>query len=41
MLEEYNTYVCQCKEDGCNGAVNVQVPAIALVASVMAAYLLK
>ena len=20
VLEEYNTYVCQCEEDGCNGA---------------------
>ncbi len=20
VLEEYNTYVCQCKHDGCNGA---------------------
>ena len=20
VLEEYNTYVCQCDEDGCNGA---------------------
>jgi hypothetical protein len=25
VLEEYNTLVCQCKEDGCNGAEAVSL----------------
>lgn len=28
VMEEYNTYVCSCEEDGCNGSENIQVSAL-------------
>merc|ERR1711997_1072563 len=38
VLEEYNTYVCTCKEDGCNGSTTIQVSMISvLMAFVLAA----
>merc|ERR1712066_924105 len=38
VLEEYNTYVCTCNTDGCNGSTTIQVSMISvLMALVMAA----
>jgi len=38
VLEEYNTYVCTCKEDGCNGSSTIQVSMISvLMAGILAA----
>jgi len=37
VLEEYNTYVCRCREDGCNAATPISIS----IASVMAAISLK
>ena len=31
VLEEYNTYVCQCTGDGCNGATSAAVSGAAAV----------
>ena len=28
VMEEYNTYVCTCTEDGCNGAENIKLSAL-------------
>lgn len=28
VMEEYNTYVCTCVGDGCNGSENIQVSAL-------------
>merc|ERR1712203_434626 len=39
VLEEYNTEVCACKEDGCNSATGFSLSA-ALVSAVGLAYLL-
>jgi len=38
VLEEYNTYVCTCNEDGCNGSATMKVSIISIImAFVMAA----
>ena len=38
VLEEYNTYVCQCKEDGCNGVSGLKQSVVSLaVVAVIAA----
>jgi hypothetical protein len=39
VLEEYNTHVCQCKTDGCNGAESINLSFALMTATVaMAAY---
>lgn len=35
VLEEYNTYVCQCKGDGCNPASYTQISMVAIISSVI------
>lgn len=31
VMEEYNTYVCTCDEDGCNGAEKIHMPSILMI----------
>jgi hypothetical protein len=39
VLEEYNTHVCQCKEDGCNGAQSINLSfAVMTTAMAIAAF---
>ena len=37
VLEEYNTYVCTCDEDGCNGAATLSVLPATVLAMLAAA----
>jgi len=42
VMEEYNTYVCTCDENGCNGAEKIQMPSMfMIVMSVVLMALLK
>ena len=42
VMEEYNTYVCTCDENGCNGAEKIQMPSMfMIVLSVLLMALLK
>ena len=42
VLEEYNTYVCQCKGDGCNGATTIASSAVlSSLLAVVLAYVAK
>eukprot|EP00088_Acartia_fossae_P069091 TRINITY_DN8927_c0_g1_i2.p1 TRINITY_DN8927_c0_g1~~TRINITY_DN8927_c0_g1_i2.p1 ORF type:complete len:139 (+),score=56.50 TRINITY_DN8927_c0_g1_i2:42-458(+) len=41
VLEEYNTYVCQCKEDGCNSASMLSLSAAGILSTISLAYLLN
>jgi len=41
VLEEYNTYVCQCDEDGCNSASMFSVSSLAVMSTLVLAYLMQ
>lgn len=41
VLEEYNTYVCTCKEDGCNGSSNINMSLFSILASTILAVYFK
>jgi len=40
VLEEYNTLVCSCTEDGCNGATGYTISLLATLSAVVLAYLI-
>jgi len=40
VLEEYNTLVCACKEEGCNGANGFSVSMFATLSALLLAYLI-
>lgn len=39
VLEEYNTYVCACEGDGCNGSSALSTPFVSIILAVLGAYL--
>jgi len=41
VLEEYNTYVCKCTEDGCNSASLSSISSLAVVSTLALAYLMQ
>jgi len=41
VLEEYNTYVCQCFEDGCNSASMLSLSVVGVISTVALTYLLN
>merc|ERR1719341_866031 len=41
VLEEYNTYVCQCDKDGCNSASMFSVSSLAVMSTLVLAYLMQ
>lgn len=41
VLEEYNTYVCQCFEDGCNSASMLSLSVAGVVSTIALTYLLN
>jgi len=41
VLEEYNTYVCQCKDDGCNSASMMSLSLVGVVSTVLLSYLIN
>jgi len=41
VLEEYNTYVCQCFEDGCNSASMLSLSMAGVVSTIALTYLLN
>jgi len=40
VLEEYNTLVCQCTEEGCNSASMYKMSTVAVLSAVLLAYLI-
>lgn len=41
VLEEYNTFVCKCEEDGCNSASMFSVSSLAVVSTLLLGYLMQ
>merc|ERR1712168_1043411 len=41
VLEEYNTYVCQCFENECNSASMFSISSLAVVSTLLMAYLMQ
>ena len=41
VLEEYNTYVCTCEGDGCNGSQNIQVSMFSVLCAAILAAVFK
>jgi hypothetical protein len=41
VLEEYNTYVCQCGEDGCNSGTMFSVSSLAVFSTLLVAYMMQ
>jgi len=41
VLEEYNTYVCKCEEDGCNSGTMFSISSLAVLSTLALAYMLQ
>merc|ERR1712156_715974 len=41
VLEEYNTYVCTCADDGCNGSTTIKVSMISVLMAIALAAVFK
>ena len=41
VLEEYNTYVCTCEGDGCNGSANIKFSIFSIVCTTILAMFFK